>query len=318
MTTTNSQEDIHPDERILDEESTPVRVMQEGDLPALLALDAKTSGHSRKTYLEEKFAACVREPGLNTSLVAEHDGRPAGFLMGRLFFGEFGIPSTRAVLDTLGVDPTLQRQNIGQALLRQYQRNMAALRVEAIDTLVDWDRSDLLTFFKSVGFKPSRDVDLAWDLEKYPFEGSGGKAKVRTAWEADLERVVEIDEGVTGNSRSGYIAKRAQAASERPERNRFLVAELDGQVVGYMVARLFSGEFGIDELRGVIEAFAVDEHFGHQGVASAMVEELLTWLQDSQVKRMETLVHWNNWGLLRFFEYIGFRPTARINLEWRF
>ena len=310
--------DLHPDQTLEAEGEVPVRLMDEKDLPALVSIDRKTSGHDRTEYLTEKFSACVREPGLNTSLVAEVDGHPVGFLMGRLFFGEFGLPSARAVLDTLGVHPNFQRRHVGMALLNQYQRNMMALRVEAIDTLVDWDRFGLISFFREAGFQPSRDVDLEWDLKKYPFQGRDTGVRFRQAWEADLERVTQIDAAAVQTARTAYFTAKHAAASSRPERNLFLVADLDGEVAGFLVARLFTGEFGIDETRGVIEAFAVAEPFGHRGIASGMVQHLQGWLEEKNIQRMETLVRWNNWDLLRFFEYIGYRPSSRINLEWRF
>ena len=48
------------------------------------------------------------------------------------------------------------------------------------------------------------------------------------------------------------------------------------------------------------------------------MQHLLGWLRERGVTQMETLCRWNDWELLRFFEYAGFRPSARINLEWRF
>ncbi len=39
------------------------------------------------------------------TLAPEVDGAPAGFVMARVDFGEFGRPEPAAVIDTIGVDP---------------------------------------------------------------------------------------------------------------------------------------------------------------------------------------------------------------------
>ena len=181
MTSAAILDDLNDDITAGRDDPIPIRLMREGDLPAVMRMDEKANGRERADYFRTKVAACVREPKLNTSLVAEKDGIPIGFLMARLFFGEFGIPATRAVLDTLGVDPAFAGQGVAAALFSQFQKNMAGLRVEAIDTLVDWDRFDLLGFFQSVGFHRSREMHLVWDLNHYPFRGRLTPVRVRDA-----------------------------------------------------------------------------------------------------------------------------------------
>lgn len=298
-----------------------VRVLEERDLPAVVSIDLKAQGHAREAYYQAKFNACVRDPGINTSLVAENDGAIVGFLFGRLFFGEFGVPMERAVLDSIGVHPSFAGQHVAAALVAQYRLNMEALRVEAIDTLVGWNRFELLRFFQSAGFKPSRDVDLVWDLRQYPFQGGSTQVRVRNADPSDLKAVLAIDGELLDASRRRYLEARVEAALKRPERNCFVVAELGGapdtEIVGYLVSTLYHGEFGIDESRGALEAIGVHEDHRGAGTASAMLEAVLNWLHRSNVQYMETLCHWNDWNLLRYFEYVGFRPSARVNLEWR-
>jgi GNAT superfamily N-acetyltransferase len=295
-----------------------VRVMTVADVDVVTALDAKETKRNRKAYYADKIARCIREPRINTSLLAELDGAPVGFLIGRLLFGEFGIPATRAVLDTFGVHPGFRHQGVGRALMHQYRRNLQALRVEAIDTLVDWDRFGLLAFLKSMGFRPSRDVDLVWDIARYPFAGREVAVTVRAAEQGDLEAITRMDAEATGESRRDYVEATWKASQAQPEHNRFLLAEQDGEPAGFIVANRYQGEFGIQEARGVIDFIGVRERFQHQGVASGLLQALLGWLEAQGVTQMETLCRWNDWELLRFFEYAGFRPSSRLNLEWRF
>lgn len=294
-----------------------IRLLREDDLAAIAAMERARSGHDRSAYYKERIANCIREPGINTSLVAVADGKPAGFLMGKVFFGEFGIPATRAVLDALGTLPEYRGRGIARGLLSQYRKNLAALRVEAIDTLVDWDRPDLLGFFREMGFRPSRMVDLVWDVAKYPFGGVEGEVRVRPAEPEDMKAVAEIDQESGVAPRRGYLSVKLGSARENPGKNLFIVAELEGHVAGYLVGSLFRGEFGIDEARGVVDSFAVRAPFRHRGVASAMLAALLELPESQGVSQLETLCRWNDWELLQFFEYAGFRPAPRFNLELR-
>lgn len=296
----------------------PVRLMNEDDLERIITIDAKGQGVDRRDYLMEKFESCIHEPGINISLVAESDGIAVGFLLGLVFLGEFGVPSTRAVLHTIGVNPDFEHQGIAHALVGQFRTNLQALRIDSIHTLVDWDEFGLLHFFKSMGFRPGRDVDLVWNARRFPFAGGHGTASLDLAVQADLERVAAIDAEVLNRRRRRYFETKLEAFLHHPERNRFFLARLDGEIAGYLVAGLYRGEFGIDAPRGVIDSFGVKEKLRHHGVASTLLEGLLTWLQESKVDHVETLCRWNDWELLQFFEYVGFRPSSRLNLEWRF
>ncbi len=293
-----------------------VRLMVPGDLPAVVAIDKKHSRRDRSAFLREKFDACIRDPGINTSLIAESDGIAVGCLFGRLFFGEFGIPSTRAVLDTIGVHPAFGHKGVGHALIAQYAKNLQGLRVRAIDTLVDWERGELIEFFRAVGFKPSRTIDLEWDTDRYRFTAPVSGIRVHRAQESDLPLAVAIGAESGMPAQAKYFATKLASAQANPDKNLFVVAQEGNVVQGIMLGSLFRGEFGIDETRGVIDILGVKEAYQHQGVASAIIINLLERVRHLNVSKMETLVRWNNWPLLRFFDYVGFRPSTRLSLEW--
>lgn len=137
-----------------------VRLMKPQDLDSIVDIDAKVFGQRRAEYYKRKMELALDRTQLNLSLTAEIDGKVAGFIMGLIFFGEFGIPETTASLDTLGVDPGLQRQGVGRELMEQFKSNLKALRVESLYTLVDWNDWDLLRFFEASGFVPARKVYL--------------------------------------------------------------------------------------------------------------------------------------------------------------
>jgi GNAT superfamily N-acetyltransferase len=161
-------------------------------------------------------------------------------------------------------------------------------------------------------------VDLAWDVARYPFAAREQAAQVRQAEAGDLPAVTALDRQALGEGRPEYFAAKWEAVRSNPLQNRFLVADVQGEPAGFLIAALYHGEFGIQYTRGVVDSIGVGERFQHQGVASGLLGHLLGWLHERGVTQMETLCRWNDWELLRFFEYAGFRPSARINLEWRF
>ncbi|MDO8310772.1 MAG: hypothetical protein Q7T25_02405, partial [Sideroxyarcus sp.] len=72
-----------------------MRLMRRDDLDAVATIDALVSKQERREYYQRKIETVINNPyNINTSLVAELDGKIVGFIMGDVYFGEFGIPET--------------------------------------------------------------------------------------------------------------------------------------------------------------------------------------------------------------------------------
>ena len=142
-----------------------VRVFRPQDIDAIVDIDGKITGSARPEYYRHKLAvAGLHDAQINASLVAEVDDEVAGFLMATVFFGEFGIPESSALVDTLGVNPEFQDHGVGGALFDQFRANMKAARIERIYTLVDWKDFGLLKFFGNMGFVPSQRLSLEFPV----------------------------------------------------------------------------------------------------------------------------------------------------------
>ena len=72
----------------------------------------------------------MRDSRIRVSLGAEMDGHLVGFLMARLYYGEFGVADPVAILDTISVDPERPREGIGRALLEQFKTNLRGVGIE--------------------------------------------------------------------------------------------------------------------------------------------------------------------------------------------
>jgi ribosomal protein S18 acetylase RimI-like enzyme len=143
----------------------PVRTLTKDDLDAIVRIDRPVVGRSRRDYLEVKLREALENSRIVVSLGAEVDGSLVGFLMGRLYFGEFGVPEPVAFIDTIDVDPDFARQGVGKALLAQFRINVGALGIGAIRTHADWNDWRLLSFLEASGFAPIPRVTLEASAE---------------------------------------------------------------------------------------------------------------------------------------------------------
>lgn len=142
-----------------------MRVLKRDDMEAIVEIDELASKRSRRDYYERKIDRILDAAhNINTSLVAEEEGRIAGFIMGDLYFGEFGIPETTGTIDTIGVHPDFQNHGIASELLEQFLMNMKAAGVNKVYTLINWDDFTLEKFFSRHGFGPSKRVNLEYQI----------------------------------------------------------------------------------------------------------------------------------------------------------
>jgi ribosomal protein S18 acetylase RimI-like enzyme len=132
-----------------------VRGLTPKDLDAVVAIDAKSTGRRREEYFRIKLQQNLAETGIKVSLAAEADGLFRGFLLARVYYGEFGTMEPVAVLDTVGVHPDTRGMGIGHALMEQLLVNLAGLGVATLRTEVAWEDMQLLAFFQRESFRPA-------------------------------------------------------------------------------------------------------------------------------------------------------------------
>jgi len=95
--------------------------------------------------------------------VAELDGRVIGFMISYILTFGFGIEKS-AWIATLGVDPEFMGQGIGDRLAREIFKLYKRMGISRVYTSVRWDSTDLLSFFKTLGFDRSKFINLKKEL----------------------------------------------------------------------------------------------------------------------------------------------------------
>jgi len=146
----------------MNESTIKIRLMKADDFDAVVGIDEKVLKSSRPEYYELKFEMLFKSKDyLPASLVAEkEDGTLVGFVMGRIYMGEYGIFQEGATLDTIGVDPSIQHKGIGEQLINEFMDHLRNVGVQKINTLVDWNDSKLINFFSANQFSPSKTINL--------------------------------------------------------------------------------------------------------------------------------------------------------------
>ncbi len=137
-------------------------------------LKSEDAGEISKIYLSitkttsaanfRRIVAKQAQRDEDASFVAELNGKVVGYLISYTLIGGFGIAKSAWVAN-LGVNPKFMGQGIGEKMAKEifkYYRNKG---IKYIYTSVKWDSTDLLSFFKTLGFDRSEFINLKKSLE---------------------------------------------------------------------------------------------------------------------------------------------------------
>ena len=141
-----------------------VRHLRPADLEAVIQIDARNVGRRRDEFFRLKLKQALSDTGITVSLAAEIDGALIGFLLARVFYGEFGVSEPVAVMDVIDVHPDFRGYHAAAALLGQLRTNLLGLGIRTLRTEAGWDSHDLLAFFHHEGFVMAQRVCLDLDL----------------------------------------------------------------------------------------------------------------------------------------------------------
>lgn len=134
------------------EATVTTRPVAAADLDAIVELDRKITGQSRRGFYEKRLSAASKDSRAFVSLVVEADGRLAGFVFTQILDGEFGGKEPVAVLDAIGVSPDERGTKLGRQLMAALDRQLAAHGVREVQSQAAWTESAVVGFFAASGF----------------------------------------------------------------------------------------------------------------------------------------------------------------------
>jgi len=288
------------------------RALHPRDLEAVVAIDTTLSGRARRAYFERRLAAAQREPERHAQLAIEHNGKLAGFMLGRLLEGEFGRAEPELRLEALGIAREAQGRGLGRTLCAAFEDEAVRRGASLVRTTALWRQHSLLGFFDRAGFTlaPVHVLERPTALDLAPESRDRFEAAVLE--ERDIDGIARIDRRYTGRDRRGYLCRTLREGLADSAVRISLAVRVDGGVAGYLMARMDFGDYGRAEPAAVIDTVGVDPLRAREGIGRALVSQLLLNLSAIGAERAETAVAAGDLALMGFFCRNGFRPSERL------
>ena len=138
---------------------------------------------------------------------------------------------------------------------------------------------------------------------------------IRNAMNSDFDAVIELDlVGVVEKKPAYWRGIFDRYVTAGKDNGFFLVAEINGEVIGFIVGEVRAWEFGSPPC-GWVFALSVSPKIREQGVGQLMLEEMCQRLKKAGVTTVRTMVDRENKLTLLFFRSQGLRTGRYIELE---
>ncbi len=153
--------------------------------------------------------------------------------------------------------------------------------------------------------------------QRPPRASSRSQITIRAMRLDDLDVVVELDARVFGEPRPAYFERRMASLGQGEPTGQAiaLVAEASGAVVGLVMGTLVFGEFGFAQVTALVDSIAVHPAYQRRGVGRRLASAFLTESAARGAREVYTLVNWNAWEMLKFFDSMGFSLASTIPLR---
>jgi len=311
------------------------------DLEQIAGIASKTAGSPRKAFFEKRLAQATAFPESFITCAVELDNKLVGYGFARVQNGDFGSNKPMVVLDDFGVVSEARGAGVGKTIIAGLELRAKKRGITILKTQVRWSDQALIGLFSSAGFKlaasyiierdtsvlteyvaevASIKMDSKWQVQSSP----GGndydllardRVYIRSFKREDLPAIIRIDSKLSGRERSEYYETKSREVLDESGIRVSLVAEEDGHVTGFIMARVDFGEFGKLDPEAIIDAIGVHPAYAGTGVGRALLSQLLLNLSTLKIESVSTLVSWTNFDLQRFLNRYGFAPSQRLVLS---
>lgn len=89
------------------------------------------------------------------------------------------------------------------------------------------------------------------------------------------------------------------------------VAEIDGEVVGFIWGQLAFAGIPVDEV-GIIRVLIIDPDYQKQGIATKLVDAMVKRCHDRGVKTLRAVIDERHWELQNYFQKLGFQRSELL------
>lgn len=291
-----------------------LRSLYPEDLNRVSEIESTLADSPRRFFLEKRLEAASAIPENFITCAAVDGKKLAGYGFARILEGEFGSRSVMAVLDTVGVAPEYQGRGVGKMILSGIERRMKNRNIFTLLTQTLWSRHSMIRFFASTGFSLASGQLIERDNSPLAKDAYDASVLVRPLNGIDIAAIDRLDAMLTGLDRSAYYASKFREMLDESDVRISLIAEKEGAIAGFIMARVDYGEFGQRDKSAVIDTIGVHPDHSGSGVGHALLSHLISKLSSLQIKTVRTKVENENSGLRNFLCRRGFRPSQRLLL----
>ncbi|HEV2249250.1 MAG TPA: GNAT family N-acetyltransferase [Candidatus Limnocylindria bacterium] len=131
-----------------------IRPMTELDIEGITRIDERITKRYRPEVWEQRVGYYLRRDA-ESSQVAEVAGKVAGFMMGEVRGGEFGLEEPTGWIEFFGVDPDVRGRDIGRTLMDALLAHFRGQGAHIARTMVAAADTDIAGFLKAMRFTPA-------------------------------------------------------------------------------------------------------------------------------------------------------------------
>jgi ribosomal protein S18 acetylase RimI-like enzyme len=144
-------------------ENVKIRRLRKEDAEAVSRINAVITKSPVESGIKKMVEENAESRG-EISFVAEVKGRIVGYMISYLLAGGFGVKKS-AWIAMFGVEPKFMGQGIGKGLANEIFKYYREKGIKDVYTAVEWDSTDILSFFKTLGFDRSNFINLKKELD---------------------------------------------------------------------------------------------------------------------------------------------------------
>lgn len=131
-----------------------IRPMSELDIEGITRIDERITHRYRPAAWERRVGYYIRRDA-ESSQVAEIEGKVAGFMMGEVRGGEFGLEEPTGWIEFFGVDPDVRGRDLGRKLIDAILAHFREQGAHIARTMVAASDTDIAGFLKAMEFTPA-------------------------------------------------------------------------------------------------------------------------------------------------------------------
>jgi N-acetylglutamate synthase-like GNAT family acetyltransferase len=131
-----------------------------------------------------------------------------------------------------------------------------------------------------------------------------GNVSIRGMAAEDVEDILAIERNVTGANRATTFAPVPDSCIGG-EVDNSLVAEVGGQVVGFVLGRIARSPTELLDVAW-IELIGILPEYHRQGIGQQLIEAWKEHCRKKGIKKVHVMINWRDWWMLSFFQSLGF------------